>query len=143
MTMNRCWGLPLLLLGVWAAGPIGAAPDQETANAIARLALQRRDAARKTYQVLWLDYRERIASEDALYRWSVRWLDAERELSDQQADQMTAYQGHFERMRDLERLIRRLRESAQTTIDEASAAEFYRTEAEMWLLQAKEVKKKP
>jgi hypothetical protein len=139
--MNRYLGLPLLLLGVLAAGPAGAAPDQETANTIARLALQRRDAARKTYQVLWLDYRERIASEDALYRWSVRWLDAERELSDQRADQVAAYQGHFERMRDLERLIRRLRESAQTTIDEASAAEFYRTEAEMWLLQAKAGKK--
>ena len=139
--MNRYWGLPLLLLGLLSAAPLGAAPDPETANAIARLALQRRDAARKTYEVLWIDYRERIAAQDALYRWSVRWLDAERELSDQEADQVAAYQGHFERMRDLERLIRRLRESAQTTIDEASAAAFYRTEAEMWVLQAKAGKK--
>ena len=141
--MNRYLGLPALLLGILWVAPVAAGPDPETANAIARLALQRRDAARKTYQVLWIDYRERLASEDALYRWSVRWLEAERELSDQQADQVAAYQGHLERMRDLDRLIRRLHGSGQSTVDEASAAEFYRTEAELWLLKAKEGKKNP
>ena len=141
--MNRYWGLVLLLLGILPVGAVAAGPDPETANTIARLALQRRDAARRTYQVLWIDYRERLAAGDSLYRWSRRWLRAEKELSDQQADQVAAYQGHFERMRDLERLIRRLRETGQSTIDEASAAEFYRTEAEMWLLQAREGKKNP
>ena len=82
-------------------------------------------------------------SEDLLYRWSLRWLEAERELSDQQADQVAAYQAHFERMRDLDRIIRRLHGSGQTTIEEASATEYYRVEAEIWLLKARDGKKNP
>jgi hypothetical protein len=140
--MIRYWGLLALALGVLWAGPVRAA-DPEAANVLARLAVQRRDAARKAYEVLWLDYRERRTSEDLLYRWSLRWLESEKDLSDQQADQVAAYQGHFERMRDLDRLIRRLQGSGQSTIEEISAAEYYRIEAEVWLLKAKEAKKKP
>ena len=139
--MNRYTGLLALLLGVLAAGPARAGADADTANALSKLATQRRDAARRTYEVLWADYRERRASEDALYRWSVRWLDAEKQLSDQRADRIAAYKGHYERMRDLERLIRRLRGSGQSTIDEVSATAFYRAEAEVWLLEAKEGRK--
>jgi hypothetical protein len=141
--MTRYWVLLALLLGFLSAGPAGAAPDPETANTLARLAVQRRDAARRTYEALWLDYRERRAPEDLLYRWSLRWLEADRELSDQQADRVAAYQGHFERMRDLDRIIRRLHGSGQITIEEASATEYYRVEAELWLLKAKEGKKNP
>jgi hypothetical protein len=141
--MAKYFGLLALLLGIISAGPAGAAPDPEAANNLARLAVQRRDAARRTYEALWLDYRERRASEDLLYRWSLRWLEAERELSDQQADQVAAYQAHFERMRDLDRIIRRLRGSGQTTIEEASATEYYRVEAEIWLLKARDGKKNP
>jgi hypothetical protein len=141
--MTRYWGLAALVLGFLSAGPAGAASDQEAANNLARLAVQRRDAARRTYEALWLDYRERRASEDLLYRWSLRWLEADRELSDQQADQVAAYQAHFERMRDLDRIIRRLHGSGQTTIEEASATEYYRVEAEIWLLKARDGKKNP
>ena len=140
--MNRYWGLLALVLGILSAGLAGAAdPEPDAANTIARLAVQRRDAARRTYQVLWIDYRERRASEDLLYRWSLRWLESERDLSDQPVDQVAAYLGHLERMRELERLIRRLRDSGQSTIEESSAAEYYRTEAELWLMKAKEGKK--
>ena len=141
--MAKSFGLLLLLLGLVSAGPVAAGADQETANTLARLAVQRRDAARRTYEALWLDYRERRASEDLLYRWSLRWLEAERELSDQPADQVAAYQAHFERMRDLDRIIRRLRGSGQTTVEEAGATEYYRVEAEIWLLKARDGKKNP
>jgi hypothetical protein len=141
--MIRYWGFVALALSVLWAGSARAAADQDAANVLARLAVQRRDAARKTYEVLWLDYRERRTSEDLLYRWSLRWLESEKDLSAQQADQVAAYQGHYERMRDLDRLIRRLQVSGQSTIEETSAAEYYRVEAEVWLLKAKEEKKKP
>jgi hypothetical protein len=140
--MIRYGGLLALALSILSAGPAGAA-DPEAANLLARLAVQRRDAARKSYEVFWLDYRERRTSEDLLYRWSLRWLEAEKDLSDQQADRVAAYQGHYDRMRDLDRLIRRLHTSGQSTIEEASAAEYYRVEAEVWLLKAKDEKKKP
>jgi hypothetical protein len=141
MTMHRSSALLAVLLGVLAAGPVRAEPDGETAARLARLAVVRRDAARKTYQTQWTDYRERRASLDSLYRWSVRWLEAERRLSDRQADVVAAFRDHWDRMRDVERLMRRLAGTGQTTIDEVSAAEFYRAEAEVWYLQAKDDKK--
>jgi hypothetical protein len=140
--MSRYVGLLALLAGTLSAVPVALGQEPDSAAAIARLAVQRRDAARRTYEVTWIDYRERRASLDGLYRWSVRWLDADRQLSDQPADQVAAFKAHFERMRDLDRLIRKLRAAGQTTIDETSAAEFYRTEAEMWVLQAQQDRKK-
>jgi hypothetical protein len=140
--MSRYVGLLALLAGTLAAVPVALGQEPDPAAAIARLAVQRREAARRTYEVTWIDYRERRASLDGLYRWSVRWLEADRQLSDQPADQVAAFKAHFERMRDLDRLIRKLRAAGQTTIDETSAAEFYRTEAEMWVLQAQQDKKK-
>jgi hypothetical protein len=140
--MNRYAGLVALLLGLLAAAPVAAEPEPDPAAVLARLATQRRDAARRTYEVMWVNYREGRASEDGLYRWSWRWLNAEKQLSDQRPDQIAAHKAHYERMRDLERLIRKLRVSGQTTIDEVSAAEYYRAEAELWLMQAKEEKKR-
>lgn len=139
--MHRSSALLAIVLGILAAGPVRAAPDADTAARLARLAVERRDAARRTYLTQWTDYRERRASGDSLYRWSVRWLEAERRLSDQQADVVAAFRGHWERMRDLERLISRLQSSGQVTIDEVSAAQFYRAEAEVWYLQAKSDRK--
>jgi hypothetical protein len=126
-----------LLIGLLAACPTGAAPDADTAALLTRLAVKRRDAARKTYEVLWIDYRERRAPLDALYRWSVRWLEAQRSLSADPANVVGAYEAHYRRMRDLDQLIRRLRDKGVTTIDEVSAAEFYRVESELWWTQAK------
>ncbi len=140
--MMRYAGLVAVVLGVLAAGPGRADPDAETTALLNRLAVERRDAAARTYNVLWTDYRERRASEDALYRWSLRWLEAERQLSAQPADQTAAFRAHYERMRDLERLIRRLQTSRQSTVDETSSAEFYRAEAEIWWVQAREGEKK-
>jgi hypothetical protein len=139
--MNRYAGLVVLLLGLPAAGALAAEPAPDPAAVMARLATQRRDAARRTYEVSWVNYREGRASEDGLYRWSWRWLNAEKQLSTRRDDLIAAHRAHYERMRDLERLVRKLRVSGQTTIDEVSAAEYYRAEAELWLMQAKEEKK--
>jgi hypothetical protein len=143
VTMNRHARLLALVLGVLLAGSAGAGPDPEPAAVLGKLATQRRDAARKTYEVKWTNYRERRAPEDTLYLWSVRWLESEKQLSDQKADQVAAYKAHWERMRELERLLDKLQRNGVTTVDEVSAAEYYRAEAEVWLLQAREEKKKP
>ena len=124
-----------VVLGVLpAAARADAEPDP--AAELARLARQRRDAARRTYEVTWANYRDGRAPGDTLYRWSKRWLDAERRLSDRPADHVAACRAHWERMRDLERLVERVRRSRQATHDEVSGAEFYRVEAEIWLLEA-------
>jgi hypothetical protein len=139
--MKRYSGV-LVLLGTLLAPAGVPAQEPDPAATLARLAVQRRDAARRAYEVLWLDYRERLGSLDTLYRWSIRWLEAERQLSPQPADQVAAFRAHSGRMRDLDRLIRRLHAAGQTTVDETSATEFYRTEAEIWVLQAQQQEKK-
>jgi hypothetical protein len=139
MTMKKYWWSLALLAGVLSPVSLGA--DPEPASAVTRLATQRRDAARRTYEAMWANYRDRRAGEDTLYRWSVRWLEAEKFLSDQPADQQAACKAHYERMRELERIIRNLQRSGQATIDEVSATEYYRVEAELWMLQAKGEKK--
>jgi hypothetical protein len=129
----------LLLAGVTAAP---GAPDQ--AKALAENAKARAEAARLAYRQLVLpqerdprfwpaypDYFERV------YRWSLRWLEAEREVSARPADEVAALEAHLERMRDLERRVQRLRGGGNATVGEAAAVAFYRLEAEKWLLQAK------
>jgi hypothetical protein len=136
--------LAVVVLGLVATGFPKAGPDNEKAKALAALAKERLEAAHKTYEVMWANYREgRRVSDDTLYRWSLRWLEAERQVGQQPAEQVAAFQGHRNRMADLERLIRGVRRVGQATVDELSAAVFYRTEADFWLLQADAGKKGP
>ena len=65
--------------------------------------------------------------------WSVRWLHAERDLSRTKTEQITALEGHLNRMKLWkERLDDSVKEGAAAT-HEASAAEFFRLEADDWL----------
>jgi hypothetical protein len=138
--MNR-YAWSLVILGVLSAGRVAA--DPEPAAEMARLAKQRSEAARRTYEVWWANYHDAGAPGELVYRWSVRWLEAERQLSDRQADQVAAFQAHADRMLELSRLVEKRRQaSRQITIDEITGAEFYRAEADLWLLQAKEKEKK-
>ena len=134
--MIRFSVLLALLLGIFWSRPVRAEPDP--ADALTRLAVQRRDAARATYEAMWANYREGRAPEELLYRWSRRWLMAERQLSKQPADPVAAFRDHWQRMKDLENIVRKLQRSRDSTIDQVSAVEFYRAEAELWLLKAKE-----
>ena len=126
----------LILLGVLGTAARGEEPKID----LARLGQQNRDAARKTYETTWANYRDGRAPADLLYRWSKRWLRAEKQISDRPADQIAACKAHLERMQELERLLRALQSSRQVTADEVSAAEFYRTEAELWLVEAQKAK---
>jgi hypothetical protein len=136
--------VPLTLLLILFSAGTGLAADPDPAALIAKLAVQKRDAARRTYEVSWANYRDRATSQENVYRWSLRWLEAERQVSDKPADEVAACKGHLERMKDLESLIHRLQQAGLTTIDEVSAAEYCRAEADIWLLQAKaKAEKKP
>jgi hypothetical protein len=107
-------------------------PDTNAPNAKAR-----RDAARKVYETAW---QRHVQSPDEgpgnvgyYHDWSVRWLHAERDLSRTKTEQITALEGHLNRMKLWkERLDDSVKEGAAAT-HEASAAEFFRLEAEDWL----------
>lgn len=103
-----------------------------------RLLEARRDAARRTYDELWKKNQEALLPVAELaYRWSLRWLEAERDLSEQKPNQVAAFQAHSARMRELERISRDRFRTRTNPIEEVTAAEFYAVEAEIWLLRAK------
>jgi hypothetical protein len=137
--MNLCKALfAALLLGWTAPGLVAAAPEGDAAKTIAALSRDRVEAARKTYQTMYKNYTEgRHVAEDTLYRWSLRWLEAEKQLAEKPADRLAAFKGHYDRMRELDRLIGKLQRAGQTTVDQVSSVEYYRVEAELWLVQAK------
>jgi hypothetical protein len=139
--MNASRGLLVCLLSIMWCGPVRAEADPAPAPVSTRLAKQLRDAARTTYETTWTNYREGRVPGELVYRWSRRWLKAERQLSDKPADQLAAFQAHRDRMQKLEALVERVHRAGQTTVDEVSAAEYYRVEADLWLAQARERQK--
>jgi hypothetical protein len=72
-----------------------------------------------------------------LYRWSARWRDAQVEASAKKADQLAAVEEHLARMRKLEKLVREHHKAGFALPVDVSAVEFYRLEAEKYLLEVK------
>ena len=123
----------LVVIALLRAAP-GAAPLQPPTD----LAKAKVEAARKTYEVLWRNNKEGLVPfAELAYRWSRRWLEAELEFSDAKSNQLTAYQTHRDRMRELARITHERYRNRINTIDEVSATDFFTAEAEIWIEQAK------
>jgi hypothetical protein len=113
-----------------------AAPEapSEKVNELARA---RVEAARKTYAEMWRNHREgRLPRSELVYQWSCRWLAAERDVSPAKADQAAAFKGHWNRMKELDKMTREQFRARFVPIEEATATEFYRLEAELWWTKA-------
>jgi len=138
MTRRLILGLALVSIIALSAG-VPAAPEQgPPPKPENRLAKARLDSARKTFGLVWANYQEGLwSSAEDVYRWSVRWLEAERALATEKAQHVAACDAHFDRMRRLEKLVRDNFRVRVTTITVVSAAEYYATEAELWLEQVK------
>jgi hypothetical protein len=133
---GSAWLVAGVLLGLSVVGAPRAAPDAADKTAAPMKA--KRDAARKTFEVAWIDYREGRGGLERLYWWSRRWMESEQQLAGQQKPELlAAAQGHFDRMREVERVIQNLEKRKVAVIDEVTAAEFYRLEADLWVRQAK------
>jgi hypothetical protein len=114
---------------------VSGASAGEGPPTLASLAKARADAARRAYQESDKLYREgRSRDVDRIYLWSQRWLDAEREAAPGEKEKISAFEAHFRRMRQLENLIRNRYNSGVAAAIELPAVEFYRLEAEGWLL---------
>jgi len=72
-----------------------------------------------------------------IYRWSRRWLEAERALSDAKEKRLAAYQAHRDRMQSLNKLQVELVKNGMASSYELAAAKFFRIEAEQWLDEEK------
>jgi neutral trehalase len=101
------------------------------------LARAKVDAARRTCQSVAEEYLQGKASVEQVHLWSRRWLDAQRDISTKRSEQISAFEDHVERMRQLEQAAKNRVESRQAPASEASAAEYHRLEAELSLSRAK------
>jgi hypothetical protein len=75
-------------------------------------------------------------SPEEVYTWSVRWLEAQRDLSAKHEDQVAALEAHLKRMTELQKQIKALAKDVVPRIKE-DEAEWYRLEAQLWLAKAK------
>jgi RND family efflux transporter MFP subunit len=114
-------------------------PPAKEGGDVKKLTQARLEAARKTYEMLLQRYKnatDRLDTEK-MYQWSRRWMEAGRDLASKQDERVAAVQAHLDRMKDLERLATALSKAGQGLMSDVSAAEFYRTEAELWLAREK------
>jgi hypothetical protein len=136
-TAARCLLIfPVLLVFVWQGMTTAhAADDPSVPKALAEA---RVNSARKAYEETVKLYREgRIRDVDRVYLWSQRWLDAERDLNSKKADQVAAVEAHWKRMKKLEESFQSRYKVGAAAAIELAAVEYYRVEAEVWLVKAK------
>ncbi len=128
-------------------GAAGQPGSSGAAGAPAALLRDRDALARKGYeaarQLLQQTQRQGnvlivLGKPEDVYRWSIRRLQAERELSPQAAGRRAALKSHLERMIDLDKVAGA--EKANALVPDATKfeAEWYVLEARLWLEQAKE-----
>jgi hypothetical protein len=75
---------------------------------------------------------------DLVYTWSVRWLHAQRDLSETKEQKMTAFVDHHKRMKELREQVKLLVGNGNSGLLPDSAvpeSEWYLAEAELWLLK--------
>ncbi len=74
---------------------------------------------------------------ETVQRWSLRWMEAQREVSDRKEDHVAAAEGHLDRMRKLEAFARETLRAGTLAPHEVWATEYFRLEAEKALQRLK------
>jgi len=64
---------------------------------------------------------------------NVRWLHAEPGWTSDAKNKMTALESHLQRMKELQLRTEKMYKSGLVSLLDATATEFYRAEAELWL----------
>jgi hypothetical protein len=131
--------------------PKGEKPPQspQKADDSAKLLKSRLDAAKATYKGTWesLGMVRRLGNAiipivhpEELYTWSVRWLNAQRDMSDKRDEHITALEEHIKRMKDVQKRV----DAMTPNLIPAwlnSAAAWYLADAEIWLAKEKAIQK--
>jgi hypothetical protein len=133
------WRIPLCVLvvgGVLFAAR-AAGPTRDKTVGAERLAKERLSAARRAYEAAWAKFKPFDLSKgdgEDVYRWSHRWMESGRDTAISKAERVAALQAHFERMKELEQEVQMYVRST-IPIQQLAATQFYRAEAELWLLK--------
>jgi hypothetical protein len=130
-----------LLAQAQERGAIAQGQEPEAEHAVpADLLKAQVAAARKVYELNIMAYKAGIAKGydlESLCLWSVRWLDAERDLSKKPVDRIAAAEAHLERVKTVEAMAKQLVKGGAAEVRQEVAAEYYRVQAQIWLAQAK------
>ncbi len=127
------------------------APNVNTASDMPALLKARIALAEKAYRAAFagLTRTRRIGNvliqetdkPEEVYVWSVRWLQAQRDLSAKPEDQIAALEAHLNRMMELKKQIEMISRDLMP-LPRVDEAEWYRLEAQLWLAKAKQAKAK-
>ena len=123
-------GLSLAVISFAPAPPT----DQ---NQLAALAEARLQAAIRQYEETWAYYQQARIESYQVYVWSRLILDCRRDMMNKPAERLNALEDHFNRMKKLEALIKRVRRLGFGRSYDVGASEYYRLEAEVWLTREK------
>jgi hypothetical protein len=133
--IKRCigaWPLALIALGLVFTNAQGADPPPAPPK-VTILLKNKLEAAQKAFRQAWENQGGDV---EVAYRWSCRWLEAERALSEKTEDRLAALQSHLERVREIEQVTRRQFRERITSMFQVRASEFFVAEAEVWVAQA-------
>src|SRR5262245_53567552 len=93
-------------VALWLVVPSAQGPDLPPASSkMVSLLKSKLEAAQKAFQAIRDDDR---GDPEVAYRWSCRWLEAERALSDTAEKRIAALQAHLERVRKIAEATNRL-----------------------------------
>jgi hypothetical protein len=131
-------GLGLIVVAVYGF----AADERDSPRTPASNAFARSKAARKVYEDA-MQHRLQVPESKAgdisyLHDWSVRWMQAEKDFGPaKKSAQIAACEGHLKRMQSCKEAIDAEVRIGTTPRHSATAAEFFRLEAEDWLAAAR------
>jgi hypothetical protein len=133
------------ILERFAARLVAAPPSQAAEKAPAAAEVKSAEALLEAAKTAYEGYGQRARFDpseaandpERFYRWSRRWLEAERLLGDTKQKRLAAYTGHLERMRTLEAARQEAVKHGLASKVDLAAVRFYRVEAEQWLAAAK------
>lgn len=141
MSRQRLLSFVVIACLSFAAGQLhkSAAQENERPDPLLVNARARRLAARRAFEGL----RERQALEpehvswDSLYAWSVRWLEADRDAARTKEERLAAFDAYLKRTEAAKESRATAVRNAQAAPYELEIAEFFRLEAEGWLIAEK------
>ena len=136
--LRRTWMPAVLALGLAFTNVQGANPSPSPSK-LPLVMTYKLEAAQKAFRQVWGGQGGNV---ERAYPWSVRWLEAERALSDQTEDRIAALEAHLERVREIEQVTKRQFQQRISSLYEVSASEYYVAEAEVWVAQAIESRAK-
>jgi hypothetical protein len=119
------------------AGP-PAADRAEKEDALKKALVE---AARKTYEMKMKRLRGAQGTVEEVCLWSRRWLEAEQELGGGKERREAALRAHAARMKDLAKIAHALATTGQGLASDATGADFFLAQAELWLAREQGAKK--